>query len=152
MTINREPERSSGLSPAETATLVGDKLLASDLACRSLGIRLVEIGPGSATLAMTVREDMLNGFQLCHGGFITALADSAFAFACNSHNELTLAAGLTVDFLAPARAGDLLTAQATEVSLAGRIGVYDVVVSNQDGEHVAVVRGRSHRIKGRPAI
>ncbi len=152
MTINREPERSNGLSPAETAALVGEKLFANDLACQSLGIRLVAIGPGTATLAMTVREDMLNGFQLCHGGFLTALADSAFAFACNSHNELTLAAGLTIDFLAPARAGDLLTAHATEVSLAGRIGVYDVVIANQDGEHVAVVRGRSHRIKGRPAV
>lgn len=152
MTIDREPERSTDMSPQMIAEMVGEQMFATDLASQAMGMKVLAIGPGTATLSMKVREDMLNGFQICHGGFITTLADSAFAFACNSHNELTVAAGLTVDFLAPARAGDLLTAQAVEVSLAGRIGVYDVMVSNQDGDHVAVLRGRSHRIKGRKSV
>jgi acyl-CoA thioesterase len=96
---------------------------------------------------MAVREDMLNGHEICHGGFITTLADSAFAFACNSRNHLTVAAGLTVDFLAPAQRGDVLTADAVEVSLAGRTGVYDIVVTNQQGARIALVRGRSARLR-----
>ena len=110
------------------------------------------MGPGHATITMAVRADMLNGFDTCHGGYITTLADSAFAFACNSHNTMTVASGLSVDFLAPGREGDVLTARAVEVSLAGRTGVYDVVVSNQRGESVAVFRGRSYAIKGRPTV
>ena len=96
---------------------------------------------------MTVRDDMLNGHDICHGGFITTLADSAFAFACNSCNELTVAAGFSVDFLAPARGGDVLTADAVEVSRAGRTGVYDIDVTNQRGERVALFRGRSARLR-----
>ena len=115
-------------------------------------MKLEEIAPGRAVMAMTVRPEMLNGFEICHGGFITTLADSAFAFACNSHNELTVASGLSVDFLAPAREGDRLTATAREVSVAGRTGVYDVAVVNQEGVTIAVIRGRSHRIKGRPSV
>ena len=95
---------------------------------------------------------MLNGFQICHGGFITTLADSTFAFACNSYNELTVAAGIVVDFLAPARLDDVLTAEAREVSRAGRTGVYDVSVRNQRGELVAVLRGRSHSIRDRSTV
>ena len=89
--------------------------------------------PAPRASTMTVRDDMLNGHDICHGGFITTLADSAFAFACNSRNELTVAAGLTVDFLAPAQRGDVLTAEAREVTRAGRTGVYDIVVTNQRG-------------------
>ena len=107
------------------------------------------IAPGRATLTMRVRDDMLNGFSICHGGFITTLADSAFAFACNSRDLLTVAAGITVDFMAPARAGELLTAHAQEVSLAGRTGVYDVRVTGDHGRLVAVMRGRSYRTKNR---
>ena len=101
---------------------------------------------------MVVRADMLNGFATCHGGFITTLADSAFAFACNSRNDMTVASGLSIDFLAPAREGDCLTAEAAEVSLAGRTGVYDVNVRNQRGEAIAVFRGRSYCIKGKPTV
>jgi acyl-CoA thioesterase len=101
---------------------------------------------------MRVRPEMLNGFHICHGGFITTLADSAFAFACNSRNALTVAAGIVVDFLAPAKLDDVLTADAAEVSLAGRTGLYDVSVRNQDGVLVATLRGRSHRLGDRSTV
>jgi acyl-CoA thioesterase len=113
---------------------------------------VLAIAPGSATLAMTVREDMLNGFEICHGGLITTLADSTFAFACNSYNELTVASGFSIDIVAPARLGDRLTAVAREVSLAGRTGVYDITVKNQADQLVAVFRGKSYRIKGKPVV
>ena len=131
---------------------VGAHMFAADRASRGLGMRIVALGAGSARLEMTVRDDMLNGHEICHGGFITTLADSAFAFACNSRNQLTVAAGLTVDFLAPAHRGDLLSADAVEVSLAGRTGVYDIVVTNQDGVRVALVRGRSARLRDRTVM
>ena len=110
------------------------------------------MGPGYARLSMSVRADMLNGFKICHGGFITTLADSAFAFACNSSNELTLAAGIVVDFVAPAEEGDLLSAEANEVVLTGRTGIYDVTVTNQKGQIVAVLRGRAHRTKNKRVV
>jgi acyl-CoA thioesterase len=139
-------------TPQDTADHVATGMMASDLACQSLGIRVTHIAPGRATMTMTVRPDMLNGFAICHGGLITTLADSAFAYACNSYNELTVASGLSVDFVAPGREGDVLTAVAEEVSLAGRTGVYDVAVTNQRGERIAVFRGRSYRMKGRPTV
>jgi acyl-CoA thioesterase len=117
-----------------------------------MGMQVVEVTPGTATLTMTVRDDMLNGHDICHGGFIATLADSAFAFACNSYNELTLASGFAIDLLAPGRLGDVLTARCTEVSKAGRTGVYDTEITNQRGERVAVFRGRSYTMKGRPAV
>lgn len=138
-------------TPQQTAELVRDAMLRNDRATRSLGMQVVDISPGCATVTMQVREDMLNGHDTCHGGLITTLADSAFAFACNSYNELTVAASIAVDFIAPARQGDLLSAQAHEVSKAGRTGVYDCNVTNQRGERIAVFRGRSHTIKGKPA-
>jgi acyl-CoA thioesterase len=97
---------------------------------------------------MTVRADMVNGHAICHGGLIFTLADSAFAFACNSHNLTTVASGCTIEFLAPAHEGDELTASAIERSVAGRTGVYDIEVTNQRGEVIALFRGKSHRIKG----
>ena len=100
-------------SPQEVAEYVRDGMLANDRATRALGMEILAIGPGSATLAMAVREDMLNGHDICHGGFMATLADSTFAFACNSYNELTVASGFAVDFLAPARLGDVLTARCT---------------------------------------
>ena len=136
----------------KTAEFVGRAMYANDRASQGLGMRVVEMGPGRARLAMTVRADMLNGFDICHGGFVTTLADSAFAFACNSTNEMTVASGLTVDLLAPSREGDQLVAEAQEVSQQGRTGLYDITVTNQRGERVAVVRGRSYRLKGRPAV
>ena len=134
------------------AERVGVGMLADDEASRGLGIKIEAMAPGCARMTMTVRPDMLNGFRICHGGFITLLADSAFAFACNSRNELTVAAGIVVDFVAPAREGDVLTAQATPVNRAGRTGVWDMVVSNQRGERIAVVRGRSYTMRGKPVV
>ena len=127
-------------------------LFENDRASRMLGIRVEAVGPGSATLSFTVREDMLNGHAICHGGLIATLADSAFAFACNSYDELTVASGFGIDFIAPGRLGDVLTARCSEVSKAGRTGVYDTEVQNQRGERIAVFRGRSHTFKGRPAV
>jgi len=138
--------------PVTIAEHVGRGMLEEDAASRGLGMQLESIGPGHARMTMTVRPDMLNGFKICHGGFITTLADSAFAFACNSYNELTVAAGIVVDFVAPAKEGDLLTAEAREVALAGRTGVYDVSVKNQRGEVIAVLRGRSSRMKDRQVV
>ena len=132
--------------------VVGAHMFTADRASRGLGMAIASVGEGTATLTMMVRDDMLNGFEICHGGFITALADSAFAFACNSRNVLTVAAGLTVDFLAPAHRGDVLTANAAEVSRVGRTGIYDIVVTNQHGARIALVRGRSHSLRGRPAM
>ena len=140
------------LTPQQLAEHVRSAMFANDGASQALGMQVTAISPTSATVTMTVRADMLNGHATCHGGFITALADSAFAFACNSRNDMTVASGLSIDFLAPAREGDRLTAEAAEVSLAGRTGVYDVNVRNQRGEAVAVFRGRSYCIKGKPTV
>jgi acyl-CoA thioesterase len=142
----------SDRTPQQTAEHVRDRMLANDRATRWLGMEVVEIAPGRAVLTMTVREEMLNGHDICHGGLITTLADSAFAFACNAYNELTVASGFNVDLLAPGRLGDVLTATCHEVSKAGRTGVYDCEVSNQKGQRIAVFRGRSHTVKGKPAV
>jgi acyl-CoA thioesterase len=140
------------MDPQTIADRVGSGMLAEDAASRGLGMKVEAMGPGYSRMTMSVQPEMLNGFKICHGGFITTLADSAFAFACNSYNELTLAAGITVDFVAPAREGDLLTAEAREAALAGRTGVYDVKVTNQRGETVALLRGRSHRLKDKQVV
>lgn len=140
------------MNPQQVADAVAVGMMAKDQASRGLGMRITHISPGSAHIEMRVRDDMLNGFDICHGGFITLLADSAFAFACNSYNVLTVASSLTVDFIAAVQGGDVLTAHAVEVSLSGRTGVYDVEVSNQNGVRVAVFRGRSYRMKGKPVV
>jgi acyl-CoA thioesterase len=140
------------MTPQQIAEAVATGMMAKDHASRGLGMRVTHISPGAAHLEMTVREDMLNGFDICHGGYITLLADSAFAFACNSYNKLTVASSLAIDFMAPVQGGDVLTARATEVSLSGRTGVYDVSIHNQNGVVVAVFRGRSHRLKEKPVV
>jgi len=134
------------------AERVGLAMMAEDAASRGLGMQVEAMGPGYARLSMRVRPDMLNGFKICHGGFITLLADSAFAFACNSNNELTLAAGIVVDFVAPAGEGELLVAEAKEVVLTGRTGVYDVTVTSETRQIVALLRGRSHRTKNKQVV
>jgi acyl-CoA thioesterase len=136
----------------QTAEAVREAMWANDRASKALGMVVTEIGPGRAVLTMTVREDMLNGLDICHGGLVTTLADSAFAFACNAYNEITVASGFDVNLLAPARLDDLLTARAVELSRSGRTGVYDIVVSNQRGEAIAAFRGRSYTMKGRPLL
>jgi acyl-CoA thioesterase len=115
-------------------------------------MRMVSVTPGGAVLQMTVREDMLNGHDILHGGLITTLADTAFAYACNAYDELTVASGFSMDLMAPGRLGDVLTATAHEVSKAGRTGVYDVEVRNQTGQRLAVFRGRSYTLRGKPAV
>jgi acyl-CoA thioesterase len=139
-------------TPQQVAEASRDAMWKDDRASRSLGIAVLAVGPGTATLAMTVREDMLNGHHICHGGLVTTLADSAFAFACNAYNEVTVASGFDVNLLAAARLGDVLTATAREVNKAGRTGVYDIAVNNQRGEAVAAFRGRSYTMKGRALV
>jgi acyl-CoA thioesterase len=135
--------------PTETlATLVGEAMWARDRAPQMLGMRLLSITPGRARLEMVVREDMTNGHAICHGGLIFTLADTAFAYACNSGNHNTVASACHVDFLAPAKIGDSLIAEAVEQVLRGRSGVYDVTVSRADGEVIALFRGKSARISG----
>lgn len=140
------------MTPQQCAEHVRDGMLKNDRATLGLGVQVVDIGPGHATLSMTVRADMLNGHATCHGGLIATLADSAFAFACNSYNELTVASGFSIDFLAPGRRDDCLTAHCVEVSRSGRTGIYDTAITNQRGENIAVFRGRSHTMKGTPAV
>jgi acyl-CoA thioesterase len=129
------------------AELAGKTMYERDPTSQALGMALSEIRPGYARMTMTVRADMLNGHRTCHGGYIFMLADSAFAFACNSHNFNTVGAGCTIDYLAPGREGDVLTAEAVEQALAGKTGVYDVAVTNE-GRTVALFRGKSHRVPG----
>ena len=130
------------------AERVAAAMWARDDASQRLGMRIVGVGAGRAELSMMVRADMLNGHAICHGGFIFTLCDSAFAYACNSYNMNTVASSCGIDFLAPAREGDTLTASAHERSLSGRTGVYDIEVTNQHGEKIALFRGKSYRIKG----
>jgi acyl-CoA thioesterase len=120
-----------------------------DRASQMLGITVESCAPGEARVAMRVRADMVNGHGICHGGLIFALADSAFAFACNSHGDNTVAAGAAIEFLAPGRLGDLLIAIAGERWRAGRSGIYEIEIRNQRGECIALFRGRSHQIAGR---
>jgi acyl-CoA thioesterase len=133
------------------AELAGKTMYERDPASQALGMLLDAIRPGYARMRMRVREDMLNGHGTCHGGYIFMLADSAFAFACNSHNLNTVGAGCSIDYLAPGRPGDVLMAEASEQALSGKTGVYDVVVSDQDGRKVALFRGKSHRVAGHVA-
>jgi acyl-CoA thioesterase len=140
------------MSGQDLAEAVRDAMWRNDRASQGLGMAVLAVGPGTATLRMTVRDDMLNGHDICHGGFITTLADSAFAFACNAYNEVTVASGFDVNLLAAARLGDVLTASATELSKAGRTGVYDISVRNQNGQAVAAFRGRSYSMKGQAVV
>ena len=142
----------NGLPPQLVAERVRDGMAENDRVLRANDIRFEAVGPGYAKLVMSVREEMLNGFDICHGGFITVLADAAFAYACNSYNEQTVASGISLDFMAPGRPGELLCAEAREVFAAGRTGVYDISVTNQKGELIAVMRGKSYRLKGRPVV
>ena len=133
--------------PVARAHAVVQALYDDDLASQALGIELVEVAPGRVTMSMQVRPDMSNGHGICHGGFVFALADSSFAFACNSRGEPMVAAGADIEYLAPTRIGERLVATATETSRVGRQGVYDVVVANQAGDVIALFRGRCARLR-----
>ncbi|WP_408593875.1 hydroxyphenylacetyl-CoA thioesterase PaaI [Limnohabitans sp.] len=114
----------------------------------TMGIEILSCEPGRAVLRMPVRALHLNGHQICHGGFIFTLADSTFAFACNSYNKVAVAAGCTIEFLKPAKLGDVLTCEGVEQTLSGRHGIYDMRVTNQHGDTIAMFRGKSAQIQG----
>ena len=131
------------------ARKVGETMFAVDTASRlTMGMELLACEPGRAVLRMPVRALHLNGHQICHGGFIFTLADTTFAFACNSHNHNAVAAACSIEFLKPAHLGDVLDAEGVEQVLSGRHGIYDIKVSNQRGETVALFRGKSAQIPG----
>lgn len=139
-------------SPTSTAQALAEAaanaMWSEDRASRALGMELLAVAPGRATVRMTVRSDMCNGHRLCHGGMIFSLADSAFAVACNSHNKVTVANNCTVAFVSSAKLGDVLTAEAVERHRGGRSGITDVTVTDQSGRLVAVFRGHSTQVKG----
>ena len=133
--------------PIALAQSVAQAMFAADRASRELmQMHLLSCAPGRASMRMTVRGEQLNGHQICHGGFIFTLADSTFAFACNSHGKSAVAASAHIDFLKPAHEGDVLTCEAQEQTLQGRHGIYDMKVTNQHGEVVAMFRGKSAQI------
>jgi acyl-CoA thioesterase len=134
--------------PQALAEASAQAMWARDQATQGLGMSIDRMAPGQAVMSMPVRQDMLNGHGMCHGGFMFLLADSAFAFACNSYNQNTVASACHIDFLAPARLGDVLEAEAIERSRSGRTGVYDITVRVRGGKTVALFRGKSYRIEG----
>jgi acyl-CoA thioesterase len=135
--------------PIYLAQRVGETMFAADTASRdTMGMELLECAPGRAVMRMQVLALHLNGHQICHGGFIFTLADSTFAFACNSHNKTAVAAGCSIEFLKPAKEGDVLTCEGVEQTLSGRHGIYDMRVNNQHGETIAMFRGKSTQIQG----
>jgi len=136
------------MTPQERAERSAAAMWATDAASKQLGMRLDSVGPGTATMSFDVQDHHLNGHLIYHGGYIFALADSAFAFACNSYNAITLAQQNTITYLTPGQPGERLTATANEVSRTGRSGVYDVVVTGEDRRQVALFRGLSRIIKG----
>lgn len=137
------------MTPLDRARKVGETMFAADAASKdTMGMALLACEPGRAVMRMAVQALHLNGHQICHGGFIFTLADSTFAFACNSHNRNAVAAGCSIEFLRPAHAGDVLTCEGVEQTLSGRHGIYDMRVSNQRGEVVALFRGKSAVIAG----
>ena len=132
----------------QLAARVGEAMFAADRASREfMKMELVSCEPGRAVMRMAVREEMLNGHEICHGGFIFTLADSTFAFACNSHNKVTVAAGCSIEFLKPGKLDDVLTCEGIEQVLQGRHGIYDMKVTNQRGEVIAMFRGKSAHIQ-----
>ena len=136
------------MTPQQRAERAAEVMWARDAASQSMGLTIHEVGPGRAVLSMEVQAHHLNGHQICHGGFIFTLADSSFAFACNSYNQLTVAQENQITFLAPAKLGERLTATAEEQARTGRSGVYDVTVTGADGRKVALMRGLSRTVKG----
>lgn len=136
------------MTPRERAKKSAAVMWSDDRASSWLGMKLTDVDEGTATLSLTVQEHHANGHGICHGGITFALADSAFAFACNSRNQSTVAQHNSITYTAPASLGDMLTAKAREVSLTGRSGIYDVTVTKQDGTIVAEFRGHSRAIRG----
>jgi acyl-CoA thioesterase len=137
----------------DLAAAVGEKMFASDVASReTMGMKLLECKPGYARMSMEIKALHLNGHKICHGGFIFTLADSTFAFACNSHNTVAVAAGCNIEFLKPGKLGDILTCEGIEQTLSGRHGIYDMKVTNQSGEVIAMFRGKSAQLKDQTVV
>lgn len=137
------------ITPQERACRVGTTMWANDIASKdTMGMELLSVEPGRALIRMAVKRLHLNGHGICHGGFIFTLADTTFAFACNSHNKNAVAAGCSIEFLRPTHEGDVLTCEGVEQTLSGRHGIYDMKVTNQRGETVALFRGKSAVIQG----
>ena len=146
--MSTQPLYAAEMTPDELARATAAAMYENDACSRALGLEIVEVRAGYARLRMAVREDFLNGHQICHGGLIFTLADSSFAFACNSRNVNTVASGCSIEFLRPVHGGDVLTAEAVEQTLNGRTGIYDIRVTNRAGDTVAMFRGKSAQIKG----
>jgi acyl-CoA thioesterase len=136
------------MSPDELARATAAAMYENDACSRALGLEILEVRAGYARLRMAVRDDFLNGHEICHGGLIFTLADSTFAFACNTYNINTVAAGCSIEFLKPVPRGEVLTAEAIEQTLSGRTGIYDIRVTNRAEETVAMFRGKSAQIRG----
>ena len=139
------------LSTAEAQALAdatAEAMWSRDRAAQALGLKIVRVQPGASLLTMVVRGDMVNGHHICHGGMIFSLADTAFAYSCNSYNKNTVASACNIDFLAPGKEGEMLEAEAIEQSQSGRTGVYDVTVRSSSGKTIALFRGKSYRING----
>lgn len=138
----------SELEARALAVATSQAMFARGAASRMLGMHIVGVTPGHAVLKMRVRADMLNAHDICHGGFVFALADSALAFAAHTYNIRTVTSGSTIDYLAPAHLNDTLTAVAMERSRTGKTGIYDVSITRSDGTRVAMFRGKSHQLQG----
>ncbi|MBB5700758.1 acyl-CoA thioesterase [Ochrobactrum daejeonense] len=136
------------LTPQQIAEKSAEAMWKDDHASQGLGMKIEAVSPGCATLSMEITQAMSNGHGNCHGGYIFTLADSAFAFACNSHNELVVAQHCSITYIAPGRLGDRLTAEARETSKRGRSGIYDIRITNQKGDHIAEFRGHSRTLSG----
>lgn len=137
------------MPPEVLAQRCAEGMLSTDAAVRFVGMKLESIAPGAAVMSLELMPEMMNSHGTCHGGFIFALADSTFAYACNSRNDVAVAQSCTITYVNPAKAGDRLRAEAREVSRRGRSGVYDIEVKDQDGQQIALFRGHSRTIKGR---
>ncbi|XUW88095.1 hydroxyphenylacetyl-CoA thioesterase PaaI [Burkholderia sp. M6-3] len=146
--MSTQPSYPAEITPDELARATAAAMYENDACSRALGLEILEVRAGYARLRMAVRDDFLNGHQICHGGLIFTLADSTFAFACNSYNLNTVASGCSIEFLRPVHGGDVLTAEAVEQTLSGRTGIYDIRVTNRAGDTVAMFRGKSAQIKG----
>ena len=136
------------MNAAPTPQQIADAMHARDHAARALDIQIVEVSLGRATVSMLVRQDMVNGHDICHGGYMALLCDTAFAYACNSYNFNTVASGFSIEILAPAKLRDTLVAVAVEQVQRGRHGVYDIKLTHQNGDIIALFRGKSARIAG----
>ncbi|SRR5690606_11782599 len=141
-------DQMQSLTPQQIAEKSAEAMWKDDHASQGLGMKIEAVSPGSATLSMEITKAMSNGHGNCHGGYIFTLADSAFAFACNSHNEIVVAQHCSITYIAPGRLGDRLTAEARETSRRGRSGIYDIRITNQKGDHIAEFRGHSRILSG----